>query len=68
MQFGLFSVGDITTNPTTGETPTEHERLMNLMTIAEHADQAGLFSRTYQKYYPININHPYNHTRPCTPS
>jgi len=42
MQFGIFSVGDITTDPTNGKTPTEHERLMNMMTIAEHADQAGL--------------------------
>ena len=25
MQFGIFSVGDVTTDPTTGRTPTEHE-------------------------------------------
>lgn len=42
MQFGLFSVGDITVDPTTGRKPTEHERLTAMMTIAEHADQAGL--------------------------
>lgn len=42
MQFGLFSVGDITTDPTTGNTPTEHERLKAMMAIAEHADEVGL--------------------------
>jgi hypothetical protein len=26
MQFGIFSVGDVTTDPTTGRPPTEHER------------------------------------------
>lgn len=42
MQFGLFSVGDITTDPTTGKTPTEGERLDAMMKIAIHADEAGL--------------------------
>jgi len=42
MQFGLFSVGDITVDPTTGRKPTENERLQAMMTIAEHADAAGL--------------------------
>ena len=27
MQFGIFTVGDVTTDPTTGRTPTEHERI-----------------------------------------
>ena len=27
IQFGIFSVGDVTTDPTTGRTPTEHERI-----------------------------------------
>ncbi|GAA0636078.1 hypothetical protein GCM10009535_10290 [Streptomyces thermocarboxydovorans] len=26
MQFGIFSVGDVTPDPTTGRTPTERER------------------------------------------
>ena len=27
MQFGIFTVGDVTTDPTTGRTPSEHERI-----------------------------------------
>ena len=27
MQFGIFTVGDVTPDPTTGRTPTEHERI-----------------------------------------
>ncbi len=42
MQFGIFSVGDVTTDPTTGRTPDDTERVRNILTIAEHADQAGL--------------------------
>ncbi|WP_123505165.1 LLM class flavin-dependent oxidoreductase [Frondihabitans sp. PhB188] len=42
MQFGIFSVGDITTDPTTGVTPTEHERLKAMITIAKHAEEVGL--------------------------
>ena len=42
MQFGIFSVGDVTTDPTTGHTPDDTERVRNMLTIAEHADAAGL--------------------------
>ncbi len=42
MQFGIFSVGDITTDPTTGYTPTDAERIQNILTIAQHAEQVGL--------------------------
>ena len=34
MQFGIFSVGDVTTDPTTGRTPTEHERIKAQVEIA----------------------------------
>ena len=27
VQFGIFTVGDVTTDPTTGRTPTEHDRI-----------------------------------------
>ena len=30
LQFGVFSVGDVTTAPTTGRTPTEAERIKEL--------------------------------------
>ena len=42
MQFGIFSVSDITTDPTTGRTPTEHERISAVVTIAKHAEEVGL--------------------------
>ena len=35
MQFGIFTVGDVTTDPTTGRTPTEHERIKAMVTIAQ---------------------------------
>ncbi|GAA3173203.1 hypothetical protein GCM10020255_063060 [Rhodococcus baikonurensis] len=42
MQFGIFTVGDVTTDPTTGTTPTEHERIKAMTTIAKHAEEVGL--------------------------
>ena len=42
MQFGIFTVGDVTTDPTTGRTPTEGERIKAMVTIAEKAEEVGL--------------------------
>ncbi|GAA4514068.1 MULTISPECIES: LLM class flavin-dependent oxidoreductase [Nonomuraea] len=42
MQFGIFSVGDVTTDPTTGRTPTEGERIKAIMRIALKAEEVGL--------------------------
>ncbi len=42
MQFGLFSVGDVTRDPTTGKTPTEHERIKSYVAIAKKAEEVGL--------------------------
>jgi putative FMN-dependent luciferase-like monooxygenase len=42
MQFGIFSVGDVTTDPTTGVTPSEHERIKAMVTIALKAEEVGL--------------------------
>ncbi|MCR2794371.1 LLM class flavin-dependent oxidoreductase [Microbacterium sp. zg.Y625] len=42
MQFGIFTVSDITQDPTTGRTPSEAERIQATLTIAEHAEQVGL--------------------------
>ena len=47
MQFGIFSVGDVTTDPTTGRTPDDTERVramqhgwIDLLTgVAEEAEQ-----------------------------
>jgi len=42
MQFGIFTVGDLTTNPTTGRTPTEHDRITAMVAIAVKAEEVGL--------------------------
>ncbi|MGD8151146.1 LLM class flavin-dependent oxidoreductase [Ornithinimicrobium sp. Y1694] len=42
MQFGLFSVGDVTMDPTTGRTPSEHERISAMTQIALKAEEVGL--------------------------
>ena len=42
VQFGIFTVGDVTTDPTTGTTPTEHDRIKNMIAIALKAEEVGL--------------------------
>lgn len=42
MQFGIFTIGDLTPNPITGETPTEHERINRITEIALKAEEVGL--------------------------
>lgn len=42
MQFGIFTVGDVTMDPTTGRTPTEQERIKATVAIAVKAEEVGL--------------------------
>ncbi|WP_127506377.1 LLM class flavin-dependent oxidoreductase [Actinoplanes solisilvae] len=42
MQFGVFTVGDVTPDPTTGRTPTEHERIQAMVIIALKAEEVGV--------------------------
>jgi putative FMN-dependent luciferase-like monooxygenase len=42
MQFGIFSVSDVTRNPLTGKTPSEAERIEAIGRIAKRADEVGL--------------------------
>ena len=42
MQFGIFSVSDVTRNPVTGHTPSEAERIKAIVKIAQRADEVGL--------------------------
>nr|WP_243225028.1 LLM class flavin-dependent oxidoreductase [Microbacterium sp. CIAB417] len=42
MQFGIFSVSDITQNPVTGETPSEAQKIKDAITIAKHVEEVGL--------------------------
>ena len=42
MEFGIFTVGDVTTDPTTGRTVSEAERIKATVAIATHAEEVGL--------------------------
>ncbi|MWV51007.1 LLM class flavin-dependent oxidoreductase [Rathayibacter sp. VKM Ac-2803] len=42
MQFGIFTVSDITTDPTNGQTPTESEKIAATLAIADKAEEIGL--------------------------
>ncbi|MFI2616465.1 LLM class flavin-dependent oxidoreductase [Streptomyces sp. NPDC018584] len=42
MQFGVFSVGDVTIDPTTGRAPSEYERIKAMVAIALKAEEVGL--------------------------
>ncbi|KQW78281.1 5,10-methylene tetrahydromethanopterin reductase [Devosia sp. Root413D1] len=42
MQFGIFSVSDVTRNPLTGNTPSEAQRIDAIGRIAQRADEVGL--------------------------
>ena len=42
MQFGVFTVGDVTTDPTTGTTPSEEARIQAMVAIARKTEEVGL--------------------------
>ncbi|MER0246478.1 LLM class flavin-dependent oxidoreductase [Streptomyces sp. HSW2009] len=42
MQFGIFTVGDVTPDPTNGSTPSEYERIKAMVAIALKAEEVGL--------------------------
>jgi len=42
MQFGVFSVGDVTPDPTTGREPSEAERIQTMLAVARKAEEVGL--------------------------
>ncbi|MFF5701905.1 CE1758 family FMN-dependent luciferase-like monooxygenase [Streptomyces sp. NPDC012794] len=42
MQFGVFSLGEAVPDPSTGRTPTEHERIRAMTALAVRAEEAGL--------------------------
>ena len=42
MEIGIFGVGDIAADPTTGATPSATERITGLARIAKHAEDVGL--------------------------
>ncbi|WP_188043833.1 LLM class flavin-dependent oxidoreductase [Changpingibacter yushuensis] len=42
MQFGIFTVSDVTEDPTIGHLPNEKERIDAVVAIAKHAEEIGL--------------------------
>ena len=42
MEFGIFSVSDVTRDPVADYTPSEAERIDGLAKIAVHAEEVGL--------------------------
>lgn len=42
MQFGIYSVGDVTRDPTNGTTPGEAERIQAVVQIARKAEEIGM--------------------------
>jgi len=42
MQFGVFSVGDVTPDPTTGRTPSEAERIKAMVAVALKTEEVGM--------------------------
>ncbi|KQX06605.1 MULTISPECIES: LLM class flavin-dependent oxidoreductase [unclassified Leifsonia] len=42
MQFGIFTVSDVTQDPTTGRTPTEGERIKAIVEIAKKTEEVGM--------------------------
>lgn len=42
MQFGIFTIGDVTKDPTTGTIPTEQERIRATINYAKKAEEVGL--------------------------
>jgi putative FMN-dependent luciferase-like monooxygenase len=42
MQFGIFSVGDVTADPITGRAPSEAERIKAMIALALKAEEVGL--------------------------
>ncbi|QQM68422.1 LLM class flavin-dependent oxidoreductase [Actinomyces weissii] len=53
MHFGIFTVGDITSDPATGKAPSEHQRIKNTVEMAIAAEQLGLdFFATGEHHNP----------------
>ncbi|CUR58534.1 Flavin-dependent oxidoreductase, F420-dependent methylene-tetrahydromethanopterin reductase [metagenome] len=63
MQFGIFSVGDVTTDPTTGRTVSEAERIASITQLALKAEEVGLdvFATGEHHNPPFVVSSPTTH-------
>ncbi|GIL31660.1 LLM class flavin-dependent oxidoreductase [Actinocatenispora comari] len=62
MQFGIFTVGDVTPDPTTGRTPSEGERIKSMVRIAQKAEEVGLDLAAFGEHH----NPPFVPSSPTT--
>lgn len=51
MQFGIYSVGDVTRDPTNGRTPSESERIHATIQIALKAEEIGMDVFAYGEHH-----------------
>ena len=63
MQFGIFSVGDVTPDPTTGLTVSEGERIALMTRVALKAEEVGLdvFATGEHHNPPFVVSSPTTH-------
>ena len=63
MQFGIFSVGDVTEDPTTGRAPSETERIASMTRLALKAEEVGLdvFATGEHHNPPFVVSSPTTH-------
>ena len=54
MQFGVFTVGDVTPDPTTAQVPSEHERIKSMVAIAVKAEEVGLDVLATGEHQPLD--------------
>ncbi|MFC6152508.1 LLM class flavin-dependent oxidoreductase [Nocardioides yefusunii] len=62
MQFGIFTVGDVTRDPLTGHMPSENERIKATVAIAKHAEEVGLDVMAFGQHH----NPPFAASSPTT--
>ncbi|MFS3129113.1 LLM class flavin-dependent oxidoreductase [Nocardioides sp. Bht2] len=62
MQLGIFTVGDVTTDPTTGHTPSENERIKATVAIAKKAEEVGMDVMAFGQHH----NPPFAASSPTT--
>ncbi|MFD1720464.1 LLM class flavin-dependent oxidoreductase [Amnibacterium endophyticum] len=62
MQFGVFSVGDVTRDPVSGQTPSEAERIRAVLAIAKKTEEVGLDVFAFGEHH----NPPFMSSSPTT--
>jgi putative FMN-dependent luciferase-like monooxygenase len=62
MQFGVFSVGDVTRDPVSGRTPSEAERIKAVLAIAAKTQEVGLDVFAFGEHH----NPPFMSSSPTT--